>query len=178
VKGQTPTVPVGLLLALTTNTKATEWQGFGHLNGKTLSVIGDDYILDDAVPVDGAITTSLAVRDVEVGLPFYALIETLPANLVIAGQSLDGEYKRLVAIGLNLLNSRGVVVQQMTGDNPTWTAAWRQFGTGVLNVPVSLFTGWKKIFLGGFSREARLLITQEAPLEFHVLSTQLHLGVM
>ena len=151
------------------------WSGWSHLEGKTVRVIGDDYVLDSETVVSGGFTTSEIVGTVEAGLDFKAKIETLPVEMVIAGQSESGQFKRLVSANLRLLESRGVVVEQKNGKR--YKPAWRQFGASVLDKLAEVFTGWKKIYLGGFDRDTQLVITQEDPLEFHVLALNLEVGI-
>ena len=172
---QVPVVPFSPWLWLTRAVPATSWTGFDHLNGMTVKVFGDDYILNDVTVQGGQVTASESVQKLEVGLPFFAEIETLPASIVIAGQSEAGDYKRLAYVEMRLLQSRGVVVRQKTGE--TYKPAWRQFGAEVINTPVELYDGWKKVFLGGFDRDTQVIITQEDPLEFNVLGLKLGVGV-
>lgn len=160
---------------VTLTSPQTAWSGFAHLNGMTVKVFGDDYLLNDTVVSNGTLTSSESVQALEVGLPFLAYVELLPAVIAIGLRTWAGEYKRLAWVNMRIINSRGVVVRQKNGK--TYKSAWRQFGAAVLNVPVSLFTGWKKVFLGGSDRETTVVITQDDPLEFHLQAVVLGVGV-
>lgn len=153
----------------------TSWSGFSHLSGETVKVLGDGYVLQDAAVSSGNITSSESVSAVEVGLNYTPLIETLPVDLVVGGQPTTGEFKRLAWANVRVLNTRGLVIQQKTGE--TYKPAYRQFGASVLDLPPETYTGWLKTYLGGFARDVQLVLTQEDPLEFNVLSLVLGVGV-
>jgi hypothetical protein len=173
-KQGTQSVPYGLPWMIKPSAK-TGWSDFGFYNGSTVRVLGDGYVLEDATVSGGSFAASESAQSVEIGFGFKARIVTLPTVAVIQGQSWAGDYKRLVSVDLRLLNSRGVVVEQMKGQK--YYPAWRQFGTGVLDRPVQLFDGWKKIFLGGGDRDTQIIVTQDDPLEFHILGLKMSVGV-
>lgn len=153
----------------------TEWTGFDYLEGMVVKVFGDNYMLDNAVVNHGALVSSEVVQSVEVGLSFLAKVELLPVSISIAGRTWVGEYKRLAWVNIRLINSRGVVVEQVNGT--VYKSAWRQFGASVLNTAVKLFSGWKKVYCSGYNRDTALTITQDDPLEFHLQSVVLGIGV-
>lgn len=158
---------------LTDNGSAkTSWTGLSHLNGETVKVIGDDFILDDEAVSSGAITSSDSVTILEAGLNFSARVKTLPLEQVVQGQNFAGEYKRLVFANIQLYQSRNINV--IVG-RKTYVPAFRNFGSNVLDQPVVLFDGWKKVFIGGVGRDVQVEVTQDEPLEFNVLS--FHFGV-
>lgn len=157
----------------TNGSPTTSWTGFGHLNGEQCSIFGDDFILTDVTPSSGAFTSSESVSDVEVGLPFLCRLKTVPIEIPIQGQPISGEKKRLVWVNVRLYNSRNVIVK---ANNNTFRPSFVNFGDNVLDQPVSLFTGWKKSYLRGFAQDAQVEITQDAPLEFNVLSLVMAVG--
>lgn len=165
---------MGLPWLLTSSAK-TSWSGFDHLNGKEVKVLGDDYILNSVTVSNGTVTASESVRELEAGLHFAARVKTLPASIIIAGQTYAARFKRLVYCAMQLIESRGVVVKQANGE--TYKPAWRQFGAEVLNTAVQLFTGKKKVNLGGYDRDAQVEMTQDDPLEFYVSGITLGIGV-
>jgi hypothetical protein len=174
-KRQTVQVYSNGMLGQTISEPTTAWAGFGHLEGEEIKVLGDRFVLDNEVVTNGGIVSSESVLELEVGLNFKALVETLPAELIIGGQSKMGDYKRMVYANLRLLNSRGVIVKQKNGQ--VYKPVFRQFGESVLDKPVELFTGWKKVYLGGIDRDSQVIITQEDPLEFNLLALSIGLGV-
>lgn len=153
---------------ISTNASATTtWSGYGHLSGETVQVRGDDYILDDAVVTSGALTSSLDVTELEAGIKFLAQVKTLPIEAILNGEQIAGNWKRLVFANLRLNNSRNVVVKVGT---TRYSPSFTTFGANVLDTPVQLFSGWKKVLVAGVSRDAALEITQDDPLEFELLS--------
>ena len=153
---------------LATSGSATDtWTGYGHLNGETVKVRGDDYILQDVVVSGGGVTSSQAVLNIEAGLNFSASIETLPIDVDLGGYSMAGQVRRLVSAQIRLDQSRNIEVR--FGKN-TYRPAFRQFGD-LLDSPIKTFTGYKKVYLNGVDREPTITITQTEPLEFIVLGT-------
>lgn len=80
---------------------------------------------------------------------------------------MAGDYKRVVFLNLLLLNARHIVIK--VGDKK-YVPSFDSFGANVLDTPVSLYTGWKKIYLAGVGRDTQIEITQEQPLEFNLLA--------
>lgn len=157
-----------------TNGSPTDsWSGFDHLDGESCTVFGDDFLLADATPSSGAITSSEEVEALEIGLPFLCRLKTVPLEVPIQGQPISGEKKRLVYVNTRLHESRQVVV---TVNGKTFKPSFVNFGTAVLDQPVSLYTGWKKSYLRGFAEDAQVEITQEYPLEFKILSLVVAFG--
>lgn len=152
---------------LTSLTPTTNWSGLSYLNGQIVKVRGDEYMLADTTPASGNITTEISVSKVEVGLMFSALIRLLPVEAAFNGQQLAGDYKRIVYINLRLINSRQVVIKV---NGKRYLPPFDFFGNNVLDTPVSLFSGWKKVFLLGVKRDAVVEITQDNPLELKVLA--------
>lgn len=145
----------------------TSWSGFGHLNGEELRVRGDDYILDNVTPSSGNFTSSLDVEEIEAGLAFYARVKILPVEAIFNGEQSAGDWKRVVFVNARLNESRNVVVKY---GETRYVPSFTTFGSNVLDTPVELFSGWKKVYLAGVARDAELELTQDDPLEFELLS--------
>lgn len=163
------------VIGQTISIPATQWEGFRHLEGASVKVLGDRYVLADTVVQDGQIEASESANTIEVGLNFKAKVQTLPVELMVNGQDKAGDWKRLVSVNMRLLESRGVLVQQNNGT--TYRPPYRVFGDNVLNRPVELYTGWKQVALGGIDRDSQITITQDDPLEFNLLALSINLGV-
>lgn len=156
----------------TSGSPTTSWSGLGHLNGETVKVRGDDFILQDETVAGGTITSEAEVSELEAGLNFSARVKSVPLELVIQGQSFAGEWKNINFANIQLYQSRNIEV--LIG-GVTNKPSFRQFGSGVLDQPVELFTGWKKVFGSGISRDVQVEVTQSEPLEMNVLA--IHYGV-
>lgn len=151
----------------TNGSPTTSWSGLAYLNGHEVTVKGDDFILEKEVVSSGGITSSQAVSEIEVGLSFFVIVRLLPIQTELNGQSMAGDYKRVVFLNLLLLNARHIVIK--VGDKK-YVPSFDSFGANVLDTPVSLYTGWKKIYLAGVGRDTQIEITQEQPLEFNLLA--------
>ena len=63
-------------------------------------------------------------------------------------------------------DSRNLLIKSGTSE---YRPNFRQMDTAVLDNPIPLFTGWKKVYIGGLGRDVDVTITQEEPIEFRVL---------
>ena len=155
----------------------TSWSGFDHLDGEEIEVRADNYVFDNETPSSGAITTDSATI-LEGGLGFSSLFQSMPLDGDIGGQTLTGEWKRLISVNIRLNESRNIIVKrtQSNGSVTTYKPGFRQFGSDVLDDPVQNYTGWKKVYIGGVDRDSQITITQEEPLEFNILSCTFEFG--
>ena len=149
------------------------WSGFDHLNGTTISLVGDGFVLAQGVVENGNVTTQEAIRALQGGLAFTVRVKTLP---LVAGfnQAMLGERRRLVAANLLLENTGNIWVE---AGKTIAKPAFRNFGTEVLDAAPRLMSGWLKMPLGGLSRAPQLAVTQPEPAPFHLLSITIELGV-
>lgn len=138
------------------------WSGLDHLEGETVSVIGDGVILSDTVVSGGQVTISRAASAVTIGLPYTTTIETLMQDISTSTGSLMGNSNRIGEVSIRYLNTYGCKVN---GDAITF----RRYDTSILDdVPVE-FTGIKRIETLGWERgDVTVTITQEDPLPFHI----------
>lgn len=150
----------------TSGTATDSWSNLDHLDGETVQVRGDDFILDDEEVSSGSITSSEEVEKLEAGLFKASKIKSLPLSLIVEGQTFAGEWKSLQKVNVRLLESRNILVQ-IGGQNTR--PPFRSFGSGTLDEPIETFTGWKQVMGGGIRRDVDVTITQEEPLEFNVL---------
>ena len=154
-------------------TPQQDWSGFGHLEGESISLVGDGFVLAEETVQSGSVTTDEPVQSLQVGLPFPVKVQTLP--LVAAfNQGMMGERRRLVAANLLLENTGNVWVE--AGKTVT-KPSFRNFGDNVLDTPPATISGWLKLPLGGMSRAPQLTVSQSQPAPFHLLSITIELGV-
>ena len=122
---------------------STTISGLEHLEGMAVSVIADGEPRPDNVVVGGEITLELEASDVTVGLPYVALIETLPAVSPSDVGGL-GAAKSWAQIGVRMVNSDAPIVngiRQNEGDDVTMVElGWDQYATIVVeqDLPVTL----------------------------------------
>ena len=97
--------------------------GLGHLEGATVSVVGDGVHLGQTVVVGGAITLpgGGSASTIHVGLPITAELETL--DLDVAGTSLRDTQKRVQSVGVLLDDSsRGFLAGPTTAELTRYAA--------------------------------------------------------
>jgi len=158
----------------TSGSATTSWSNLGHLNGETVSVRGDDFILDDETVSSGSITSSEAVKKLEAGFFNAPIVEPLPLFILTGGQPQIGDWKSVQRILLQLERSRNVVIDI---DGQRQKPPFREFGDNTLDEPIDNFSGWVQVFGGGIRRDTQIRFTQEEPLEFNILSYEYTLRV-
>ena len=101
-------VPAALQAVATTDwgKAVDELSGFGHLEGRTVSVLGDGAVDPQKTVTAGAITLSRPYEVIHVGLPIQADLETLDLE-VVNGQTLLDKKKRLNNLTVITQDSRG-----------------------------------------------------------------------
>lgn len=135
----------------------SEWAALApHLEGETVKVFADGALRDDAVVgVGGAVAVSdggeaLAVSDIEIGLAFRRVVETMPLEAQLSNGTAVGEANRLFKATIEVANAYpGFTVNDRPG-----TA--RRFGASVLDAAPAPFTGLvTRRFLGWRKNRAR-----------------------
>ena len=89
----------------------TSASGYGHLEGQTLSVLGDGAVQPDQVVASGNIGSATALTSantVVAGLPYTSELVTLPMTMGDGGGSFVIGNKRMIKINMKMLNSLGL----------------------------------------------------------------------
>lgn len=84
----------------------TTLSGLWHLEGETVQILGDGNVLETQTVVNGSITLDRAVTRASVGIAYRSLARSLPVT--VNGEVVEGSRKRVVGLGLRLLESRGL----------------------------------------------------------------------
>jgi hypothetical protein len=137
----------------------------GHLNQKTVKVIGDGVMQADVTAGSSAITFDSATStSYQAGLDYTVTIKTLPIEPSIQGYaSLRGFKKRVLEVNAFLNETQNLTINGNT-------IPIRTFGTSNLDVAVPEFTGTKTLHgILGFSLTGQITIGQSAPLKLHLL---------
>lgn len=137
----------------------------GHLNQKTIKVIGDGVMQADVTGGASSITFASATStSYQVGLDYTVTIKTLPIEPSIQGYaSLRGFKKRVLEVNAFLNETQNLTINGNT-------IPIRAFGTDNLDVAVPEFTGTKTLHgILGFSLTGQITIGQSAPLKLHLL---------
>lgn len=144
------------------------FSGLDHLEGETVAVLADGALHPDRIVAGGAITLQAAASRVQVGLPYRHVFTSLKLEAGAAAGSAVGKVKRVHGIVLVLLHSLGLRI------GPTLAAQQevplREVGDA-MDTAVPLFTGERHVsFDGDFERDARIVISGDAPLPFTLLA--------
>lgn len=137
----------------------------GHLNQKTVKVIGDGVMQADVTAGSSTITfASSTSSSYQAGLDYTVTIKTLPIEPSIQGYaSLRGFKKRVLEVNAFLNETQNLTINGNT-------IPIRAFGTDNLDVAVPEFTGTKTLHgILGFSLTGQITIGQSAPLKLHLL---------
>ena len=147
----------------------TSWGGLGYLEGEDVNVRSQDgYPLLPNTVDSGGIVTEKEQDSIEVGLPWSLVIRTMPPQMGFnSGKNLVGNKRRILSVNFNLLNSNGFVVSTK---NSKYDVVMDKLGELFFNKTPNKFTGWKKVYVRGFSREPYIEITQKKPNDLHILS--------
>lgn len=80
--------------------------GLWHLEGETVSVLGDGNVLSEETVVNGSITLSQNVTRAIIGLGYTCRAKTLP--VIVNDAAIESRRKRIVGVAVRLSNSRGL----------------------------------------------------------------------
>lgn len=133
--------------------------GLGHLEGKTVAVVGDGSVYSDAVVASGAVTLDPAISAlrIEVGLPYTSTLETLRPEVQLRdGGTSQGRKKRWNEVVVRVYQTLGLKV---LGD----TIPFRKAGDAMDAPPPLVSQDIRKTNLG-WDREGRITVEQPYPL--------------
>ena len=136
--------------------------GLDHLEGETVKVKADEAVQLDEVVSSGQITIDRVADIIEAGLEYNPMIQTMPLNVGLQDGPNAAKKKRILRAAIQLFESNGVIVNgQRLAD--------RTRGQDQFDSPIPQ-TGFKRIFIHGWSLEADITITQDTPMPMTILS--------
>lgn len=89
-------------------TPSSHLMGLDHLEGRTVNVLADGNVVTGLVVENGAVDLQYEVSKAVVGLPYVALVETLPLVLNTQTGSNQGRKQQAAEAVIRLVDSRGV----------------------------------------------------------------------
>ena len=140
----------------------TTLSGLTHLEGKTVSILGDDAVYPNTAVSSGAISVATSFAKADVGLKFTSTLQTLPIEGGNAAGSAQGVRKRFNEIYVRLHES---FYPKINGIMPPV----RTPSTGMGN-PEPKTTGDVRVKNEGYDLEGKITVTQDLPGPTHVLS--------
>ena len=145
-----------------------------HLVGKEVNILLDDIVqANQTVPGGGTVTFSRAsTSDYEVGLPISIQATTMPIDVKIQSGTRLGFKKRIVEVNALVFETQNMVINDIE-------VPFRSFDTAsTLDFDVPEYTGTKVLNgIRGYSNEAKITVTQNAPLKFTLLGLEYKIGV-
>lgn len=157
--------------ALTTDSAATgtdafgktTWTGLSHLEGKTVDIVADGYVMPRQVVTSGQVVLDFAAKSVQVGLPFTSTLKDLPPYV----EGAAGAAASCNAVRVLLHQTQGCSIN---GEQ----IPFRHFDLDTFDAPIAPYTGWKEINIAsGWSADGdsmQVEIVQELPLPLTVLA--------
>jgi hypothetical protein len=140
----------------------TTISGLGHLEGKTVSVLGDDAVYPDATVASGSITLSSAVTNASVGLKYISSMTTLPVEAANPAGTAQGRRKRWNEIYVRLHDS---FIPTVNDVQPPVRSPSTHMG-----LPESKMTGDVRVQNVGYDLEGKITVSQSLPGPTHLLA--------
>ena len=140
--------------------------GIDHLEGKTVSILGDGAVFPSQAVTAGVITLESECNIITVGLPYTMRLQ--PESIELPGSPTMGAKRRISKATLRLYNSLGGKVgpDEANLEELKYRSTDIPFGS-----PPSLFTGIMDIPVDSSSeQEASILILNDQPLPMTVLA--------
>ncbi len=97
-------------------TPQTIWTGLSHLNGMTVSVLGDGTHQGTYDVSEGTITLSSAVTTIQIGLPYTHTIQPLPLNPLSIG--IAAKKSRLIRLSFKVQDTASLNIDTGQGFKP------------------------------------------------------------
>lgn len=145
-----------------------------HLVGKEVNIILDGIVqANQTVAAGGTVTfPRSSTTSYEVGLPITVQATTMPIDLKVQAGTRIGFKKRIVEVNALVLETQNMVINGVE-------IPFRSFDTPLtLDADVPEFTGTKVLHgILGYSNEAKITITQSAPLKFTLLGMEYKVAV-
>jgi hypothetical protein len=145
-----------------------------HIVGKEVNVLLDGIVqANQTVPGGGTVTFPRAsTSSYQVGLPITVQATTMPIDLKIQSGTRLGFKKRIVEVNALVYETQNMVINGIE-------VPFRSFDTPfTLDADVPDYTGTKVLHgILGYSNEAKITVTQSAPLKFTLLGLEYKVGV-
>jgi hypothetical protein len=145
-----------------------------HVVGKEVNVLLDGIVqANQTVPGGGTVTFPRAsASSYEVGLPITVQATTMPIDVKIQSGTRLGFKKRIVEVNALVYETQNMVINGIE-------VPFRSFDTvSTLDADVPDYTGTKVLHgILGYSNEAKITVTQSAPLKFTLLGLEYKVGV-
>jgi hypothetical protein len=141
--------------------------GLTHLEGKTVTVLADGYVLSNKVVSSGSISLGASYSKITVGLPYVSDVETMNIEMQLQDGISYGRYMKVSEARFSFLNSRGGFI----GGNENNLDPIIQIGGVTLGDPQALFSGdFIQPINASFDEGGRVFFRQSDPLPVTILA--------
>lgn len=144
----------------------TSISGLDHLEGETVTILGDGAVQPQKTVSSGAITLQNSVSKAHIGIGYNVDFEPMPLDLISDDATTMGREKSVVAARVNFVDSSGLQAGFSFDSMQTFT-----FRTAAHNLGeyVPLFTGVKrKVLPSSYDSDATVCFRQSQPLPMTV----------
>lgn len=143
----------------------TTISGLDHLEGETVTVLGDGAVRPSRTVSSGSITLDREVSKAQIGLSYTSRLRTLRLDAGANEGTAQGKIKRIHHVIVRLWRSLGMKVGPDANKLDVVP-----FGPDKMNNSPTFFTGDKKVrFRGGYTRAGQITVQQDQPLPLTIL---------
>jgi len=154
----------------------TTLSGLGHLEGKTVSILGDGAVMPQQVVTGGALPSALpaACSKIQLGLPITADLQTLPLAVDGIPDFGQGRQKNVNKVYLRVASSSSI----FAGPSFTSLREFKQRTTEPYGSPPNLVSGEVEIVLdNAWGSSGQVCVRQPNPLPLTIVSATLDVAV-
>ena len=142
--------------------------GLEHLEGKTVSILADGFVMPQQRVVNGIISLGHKFHKIAVGLPIEAELKTLPLELQLQNGTTLSQRKRVAKLMLMFKNSSGGRFGLY--ENKLDEIKWRS--TEAYGTAIQLFSGKQELNMpsASYEKTVQIIAKQTDPLPMTILS--------
>jgi len=142
--------------------------GLTHLEGQTVNGVGDGGVLPDRVVSSGQVTYERASKVFHIGYAYSALLAPFPLTVPLDASGGSTKLKRISKVMLRVYKSMGGLIGE---SEDTAERLLTIQGGDLIGEPVPIYTGLiDRSFPGSMAKEVKVVLKQDLPLPFTVLS--------
>ncbi len=158
----------------TARVATTAISGLTHLEGESVTILGDGAVQPAKTVSSGAITLDTAASIVHAGLSYTSKLVTLNIEAgAPKGSTAQSKTKRIHEVSVRMLRSIGL---QIGTEGGTLDVVPFRGSDDLMNSPPALFTGDKQVpYNKGYETQGNIEIQQTQPLPMHIISLVAHI---
>lgn len=135
--------------------------GLGHLEGKTVDIVGDDVVYNQGVVTERAVAISPAASEIQVGLPYTSKLITMKPVVAAKNGTTAGLPKKWSDFKVAVHETSGLTINDEVVD-------FRAFSDVGLGEAIPLYTGDVRVSQLGWG-DGRITVEHDDPLPCTIL---------